>query len=117
MVAVWVRLRDEIRQQRGRNQFRGSEVHLLPKQEVRIPVELRGGYPTGSEVVIHLSDLESELWAIQRPEGKRLHIQDFDFSLSSFVAAILEICRGKEYLHTNSKSAAYRKGEENGNDE
>lgn len=106
-----MRLRDELRRQRGKNRFRGNEVHLLPKKQVRIPVEFRESRLRSSEITIHLTEVESELWALQEPEGRKWHIRDFEFDLGAFVAALVETARGGDYLHTNSKDAAYRKDE------
>ena len=111
---VWVRVRDEIRRQRGLNRFRGSEVHLLPKRQIRIPVEYRGGKIRRSELVIHLSEVESDLWAMLEPDGERFTMEEFGFELEAFIARLLEVCRGDAYLHTNSRTATYRKGESNG---
>lgn len=107
--AVWMRVRDALRRQRGRNRFRGNELHLLPKRQIRIPVEFRESKLRSSEITIHLSEVEAELWALQAPEGKKWHIRDFEFDLDAFVEAILKSARGDDYLHTNSKEAAYRK--------
>lgn len=107
--SVWMRVRDELRRQRGKNRFRGTEIHLLPKRQVRIPVEFRESKLRGSEITIHLSEVEAELWAIQAPEGRKWHIKDFSYNLSAFVGAVLEAAREGGYLHTNSKLATYRK--------
>ena len=108
--AVWIRVRDEIRRQRGLNRFRGSEVHLLPKKQIRIPVENRGSRLRRSEMVIHLHEVEAEVWALLEPDGKRFHIKDYEYRLEDFIVAVLNACRGEDYLHTNSKEANYRKG-------
>ena len=110
--AVWIRVRDEIRRQRGLNRFRGSEVHLLPKKQIRIPVENRGSQLRRSEMVIHLHEVEAEVWALLEPDGQRFHIKDYEYRLEDFIVAVLGACRGEDYLHTNSKEANYRKGGE-----
>jgi len=114
---VWMRVRDEIRRQRGLNRFRGAEVHLLPRRQIRIPVEARGSRLRQSEMVIHLAEVEADLWAILEPEGERYAMADFDHQLEPFVAAVLAVCRGEAYLHTNSDTATYRKEEQAGKEE
>lgn len=109
---VWTRVRDELLRQRGMNRFRGREVHLLPKRQVRIPLEYRKGLISGSEITIHLSEVESELWAIQSPEGNRWKMDEFGYDLAAFISAIVDAVREGDYLHTNSKEATYRKGKE-----
>lgn len=109
--SVWIRVRDELRKQRGMNRLRGTEVHLLPKRQVRIPIEARKSQLSRSELVIHLSEVEADLWALVEPDGKRFHIKDYAYNLPDFVAALVDTCRGDEYLHTNSKKAFYRRKE------
>ncbi len=106
--SVWMRVRDELRRQRGLNRLRGTEVHLLPKRQIRIPVENRNSKLQQSEMVIHLNEVEAELWALLEPEGKRFHIKEYDYRLEDFVTALVDACRGNAYLHTNSKKANYR---------
>lgn len=107
--AIWERIRDEIRRLRGMNRFRGTELHLLPRKEIRLPVEARTGVLTKAEITIHLHEAESELYAIKHPGGQRWSIQEFDMDLTAFVGFLVDECRGATYLHTNSKTAAYRK--------
>lgn len=109
--SVWIRVRDELRKQRGANRLRGSEVHLLPKRQVRIPIEARKSKLNRSEMVIHLSEVEADLWALVEPDGKRFHIKDYSHSLPEFITALVDECRGEAYLHTNSKRANYRSKE------
>lgn len=106
---VWLQVRDELRRQRGRNKFRGGEIHLLPQRLIRIPVEHREGTLHNSELVIQLSEVEAELSALLVPEGKHFHIRDYEFRLAGFIDALLAEVRGGEYLVTNSKTASYRK--------
>ena len=105
---IWERVRDEIRRLRGMNRFRGTEVHLLPPKQVRLPAELRGDMTTGAEYLIHPSDAESEVWLEEHPGGKRWGIQEFDMNLEALVQHAVDLCRGQEYLRTNSKTAPYR---------
>ncbi len=109
--SVYIRVRDELRRQRGLNRFRGQEIHLLPKKQIRIPVENRGSKLRRSEMVIHLHEVESELWALLEPDGKRFHMKDYGYRLEEFIGAVVDACRGDQYLHTNSKEANYRKEE------
>ena len=105
---VWLAVRDEIRRQRGRSRFRGTEIHLLPKREIRLPVENRRGKLQRSEIVIHLHEIESELWAIQEPDGKRFAISDYNHRLDQWIGKLLDVCRGEEYLRTDVDEAKYR---------
>lgn len=108
--SVWIRVRDELRRQRGMNRLRGTEVHVLPRRQVRIPVENRGSQLQSSEMVVYLNEVEAELWALLEPDGKRFHIKDYGYRLEDFISALVDTCRGDAYLHTNSKTADYRKG-------
>lgn len=110
---IWERVRDEIRRQRGATRFRGVEVHLVPKRQVRLPAEPRGSRLGKREYVIHLSDAESEVWVQEVPGDRKWKIQEFDMDLEALVRYAVDLCRGEEYLHTNSKTADYRKELEN----
>lgn len=105
---IWERIRDEIRRLRGMNRFRGSEVHLLPRKEIRLPVEARESVLQTAEIVIHLDESESEIWAKKLPDGTRWALKDFDMDLAAFVERLIDECRGEPYLHTKSKKADYR---------
>jgi len=109
---VWMRVRDELRRQRGMSRFRGTEVHLLPKRQIRIPVENRRSELRSSELIIHLTEVESDLWAILEPEGERFTMQQSEYRLDHFIQQLLTVARGDAYLHTNSKTATYRKVDE-----
>lgn len=106
---IWERVRDEIRRLRGMNRFRGQEVHLLPQRQVRLPAESRAGRMPFREMVIHLKEVESEVYVEELPGGKRWTIADFDMDLDALVGFAVDNCRGGAYLHTNSKTADYRK--------
>ena len=109
ILELWERIRDELRRLRGLNRFRGNEVHILPKRIIRIPEENRQGNLQRGEFVIHLTDAESELWAEHWPGGEKLYLKDFEYGLTEFLGRIVDQCRGDHYLHTNSKTAKYRK--------
>ncbi|HHG84338.1 MAG TPA: hypothetical protein ENJ82_06270 [Bacteroidetes bacterium] len=106
---LWERIRDEIRKLRGSNRFRGNEVHLLPRKEIRLPVEARESILQKAEIIIHLHEAESEVWAVYHPGGARWTLQEFDMDLAAFISFLADKCRGSAYLHTNSKTADYRK--------
>lgn len=108
--SIWARVRNELRRQRGINRLRGTEVHILPKRQIRIPVENRRSKLQSSVMVINLSEVETDLWAILEPVGQRFHIKDYGYRLEDFINALVEKCRGAAYLQTNSKRADYRRG-------
>ena len=108
------KIRKELRKLRGRNLFRGREDYYPQQGLFRIEVELRGEGTLRSEVVIHLMDLEQELWAEILPGGEKLMLKAFEDKMDQFLMAILERCRGeKPYLKTRSKIADYRKPQTN----
>jgi hypothetical protein len=109
LMNIWERVRNEIRRLRGINRFRGTETHLLPKRQVRLPAEFRGDRGSRGEYVIHLSDAESEVWLEEWPGNRRWNMEDFDMDLEALVRHAVDLCRGEDYLHTNSKEALYRK--------
>lgn len=109
LMDIWERIRATLRQLRGTNQWRGTELHLIHKLEVRLQVEPRGNHLTTKEIVIHLSDAEVEVWAEARPGGQQYYFKDFEHDLDAFITHLVELARGKEYLHTNSEKADYRK--------
>jgi hypothetical protein len=109
LMEIWERIRDILRKLRGENLWRGTELHLLPRKQLRLQAENRGSKETGKEVLIHLSDAEVEIWAELRPGGEQLYLKDFGHDMERYLLHITGICRGKAYLHTNSKVATYRK--------
>lgn len=107
---TWEKIRDELRRLRGLNLFRGREEHLLPKGQVRIPVEPRGNdQMVPGEIIIYLSKTDSELYAVRYPQGDTLKLDEFGMDIRTFMEKIAALARGEGYLHTNSKSANYRK--------
>ncbi|MCB9231258.1 MAG: hypothetical protein H6581_06330 [Bacteroidia bacterium] len=102
-------VRQALRHLRGRNLFRGTDLYLLPKKQVRLQAEARGAARHSGEVVIHLTETELELWAEEVPGSRKFYLKDYEMNLERFLEAILEVVRGNSYLHTNSQSADYRK--------
>lgn len=109
VLATWEAVRDELRRQRGRNGFRGVEEHLLPRKEIRLRRENRGGHPPVGWVSIHLSPKLDDLWAENPVTGDQWRIEAFGGRLAEWLSAVLEHVRGAAYLHTNSDKADYRK--------
>lgn len=106
---TWIRVRDELRKQRGHNQFRGREDHLLPKKQIRVEKERRKDGASNGEIWIHLTETEPDLWAESFPEEKKIYLKEFGNKLDDFIAEILRIARGDNpYLKTNSEEAEYR---------
>ena len=107
---TWEKIRDELRRLRGLNLFRGREEHVLPKGQVRIPIEARGSDRSNQgEIIIYLSKVESELHAIAYPGKEKVKLEDCGMDIGLFMERIAAMARGESYLHTNSKSANYRK--------
>ena len=109
LMDIWERIRDLLRKLRGENRWRGTELHVLPKLQVRLQAENRGNRIQGMEVIIHLSDAEIEVWAEVIPGREKFHLKDFNHDMAAFVAHLTDLCRGAEYVQTNSKSANYRR--------
>lgn len=106
---VWEELRSELRKLRGQNLFRGNETHLWHKDQIRIPYELRANRTTNGEIVLHVGETMDQCFAERLPQQQRIEISAFDNNWKSWLRAIIDECRGAEYLRTNSKTADYRK--------
>jgi hypothetical protein len=113
VLETWEAIRDELRKLRGKNRFRGNEEHLLPRQEIRLYRENRGNQLSNQVVVIHLTERMEDLWAegLSQVSGK---VSEFgtgaiDDRWRLWLGAIVDECRGANYLHTESESAPYRK--------
>ena len=106
---VWEDLRSELRKLRGQNLFRGNENHLWHQDQIRIPYELRAGRENLGEIVVHIEETMEQCWAERLPQKQRIDISGFEQDWKKWLRAIIDECRGKDYLKTNSKSADYRK--------
>jgi hypothetical protein len=110
LMAVWEELRDELKKLRGRNLFRGNEEHLVLKQEIRIHAENRKNVLVDGMYVLHVTPRTDGLWAERFPGGKVMKVEEFGGDWKAWLRAIVDACRGEEYLRTNSGKADYRKG-------
>lgn len=105
---TWLKVREALGKLRGKNLFRGREMHLPAQKLVVIPQELRGeGAQTGS-ILIHLTQDEHELWAEEKPSGEKFHIRDHHHDVNEFITLLVNRMRGADYLHTNSEKGDYR---------
>lgn len=109
LLEIWERIRAALRERRGDGLWRGNELHLIGKREIRLQAEPRGGKLRGQEIVIHLSDAEVEVWAEARPGGVQYYLKDFSHDLPGFIARLTDLCKGADYLHTHSDHADYRR--------
>lgn len=112
ILATWEAVRDELRRQRGRMNFRGQEEHLLPKREVRIRLERRGSGQASGWVSIHITPRQDDLWAEDLGTGEKWTMEALGCRMEDWLSAILAHCRGGNYLRTNSSEASYRKAAE-----
>lgn len=112
VLATWEAVRDELRRQRGRMNFRGQEEHFLPKREVRIRLEKRGSGQASGWASIHITPRQDDLWAEDPGTGEKWTMEAFGSRIGDWLSAILTHCRGGNYLRTNSKEATYRKAAE-----
>lgn len=106
---IWEELRTELRKLRGRNLFRGNETHLWHQNQIRIPFELRASRESKSEIVIYVGDSWTQCKAELLPSKKEILISSYENDWKLWLHAIIEICRDGAYMHTNSKTAEYRK--------
>ena len=114
LMHIWERVRNEIRRLRGINRFRGTDLHLLPKKQVRLQAEMRGNGAVRGEYVIHLSDAESEVWLEEMPGSRHWGMEEFDMDLEALVRHAVDLCRGEDYLHTFPCWLKSRKSPRNG---
>lgn len=105
---IWESTRDELRKLRGSNLFRGRETHFQEKGIIVLEREFRGEGKKQGEVQIHLFHPEG-IEAVVLPENEKIKLNDFGGEMQTFLLFILKKCRGEEYLHTNSKTADYRR--------
>ncbi len=59
--------------------------------------------------MVHIEETMEQCWAERLPQKQRIDISDFEQDWKKWLRAIIDECRGKDYLKTNSKSADYRK--------
>jgi len=113
VLQTWEANRDELRKGRGQNRFRGIEEHLLPMRQLRLFRENRGNQLRHSAVVIHLTERMEDLWAegLTQVSAKasQFGTGSIDDQWRFWLGAIVDECRGADYLHTQSESAPYRK--------
>lgn len=105
----WEQVRDELRSLRGKNLWRGVEQHLLPQLQVRLQGEWRGEGKRRLEAIICLGETEADIRVSVYPTGECLQINGDHPTLKALVRGVVEKMGGGNYLHTNSKSASYRK--------
>jgi hypothetical protein len=109
LMAVWEDLRSELKKLRGRNLFRGNEEHLVQKQEIRIHAENRKNELETGMYVLHVTPRTDGLWAERFPDGKVVRVEEFGGDWRAWLRAMVDECRGEDYLRTNSEQADYRK--------
>ncbi len=109
IAAVWESLRQALQQLRGRNRFRGNAEYLLHRNEVRLYKENRSGQLQSALIVIHLSPTHAGLWAERKPGGSVTKVADFGGDWKAWLEAIVDECRGADYLHTHADQADYRR--------
>ena len=102
-------VRDALRRLRGQNVWRGNEVHLLRLHQIRLRQESRAGAIGRKEYLLHITADASQLWAEELPSHRSIKVSEFNDSWEAWLHAIVDACRGGDYVHTNSDNAAYRK--------
>ena len=112
LMDIWERVRAVLQDLRGAGQWRGNEQHLIKRREIRLQVEPRGSLLNKKELVLHLSDAEVEVWAEERPGGRQYYLKDFQHDLPGFGGHLVALCKGGDYLHTQSDRALYRRAKE-----
>ena len=105
---VWKAIRDELQSLRGQNRFRGNVDHLLLRKEVRIHQENRCGDMKSGQFVVHITSRKEDLWAEQLPAATIHKVSDYEGDWKAWLGAIVDACRGANYLHTNSSKTDYR---------
>jgi hypothetical protein len=106
---VWEMLLGALKRLRGRNRFRGNEVQLRPKGELRLQPEYRAGKVVPGFVTIYVTERLEDLQGKAFPDGKQWAIKDFGDDLDKWLGEILAFCQGGPYLHTHSSKADYRR--------
>jgi hypothetical protein len=109
LLLVWESLRAALRKLRGQNRFRGNEEHLIQQRQIRLHREPRGGQLQPQTIVLHITPRHEDLTAQRLPSGETIAVADFNGDWEAWLAAIVDECRGADYLRSHSSHADYRK--------